>query len=115
VGAYRRFISPTLYLTAKETLVSQLVSAAGLLAILLGAPLLFLAVVPVWLLVGYRSLRRVRAARRVGLDGFVEQGARVPDDERARKLAVLRAELDGWRPGLSWLAEVDERARLAPD
>ena len=65
---------------------------------------------PLWAFLLYRSVRRSRAAGRAGLNGFVEQAARVSDEERERKLAALRIEVGDWRPGLAWLDEVDRRA-----
>lgn len=106
----RKFDRPDWYLTGLEILVLWLSNLAALILTLAVERWLIVLVAPAWAVALYRSRRRSRAARRAGLSGFVEQAARVGDEERERKVAAIRRELGGWRPGLAWLDEVDGRA-----
>jgi hypothetical protein len=98
------------FLTAREDMWLFVANVAALVGLVILGPVVYAIVAPVWVFALYRSVRRGYAPRRAGLIGFVSQGARVSDDERARKIAVRRAELRGWEPGLRWLREVDARA-----
>jgi hypothetical protein len=73
-----------------------------------------LAALPVTIVLLYRSIRRARAARRVGLDGFTAQAPRVGDAERHRKVAALRREIGDWKPGLNWLDEFVDAITARP-
>jgi hypothetical protein len=106
----RKFDRPDWFLTGWEIVVLWLSTLGGLILGLAVAPYLFAVALPAWVVGMYRSLRRSRAARRAGLDGFVSQAAQVGDEERERKVEAIRRELGDWRPGLRWLAEVDARA-----
>ena len=103
------------FLTQREWLVSYLAALAALAALLAGHPVFAAAAgLPPLPLLAYRSQRRVRAARRAGLLGFVQQMAAVPDAERERKVAAIARELGDWPPGGRWLREVDRRLARDP-
>jgi hypothetical protein len=105
---------PDVYLTDSELLVFVLANLVALVLGLAAGAWWFALAAPAWPVPVYRSQRRLRAARRVALDGFVEQAPRVEDEERKRKVAALRDELGDWPPGLRWLSDVDARAGGRP-
>jgi hypothetical protein len=107
----RRWNSPTLFLTAPETVLSTIAALIALVALLSDAYLVAVLAFLIWGFFGYRSQRRFRAANRAGLRGFIAQGSPVGDEELDRKVEAIHRELGDWHPGLTWLEEVAERQR----
>jgi hypothetical protein len=64
---------------------------------------------PFWVFCAYRSQPRLRAAKRAGLLGFVQQLPAVSETERARKLDALAEELRDPQHARIWLHEVDQQ------
>ena len=84
-------------------------AAAFLGALLTGEALVLAVFAPVFLGLMPRSLRRHRAAKRIGLVGFVNQLPAVSEAERKRKVDALSGEVGDWEPGRVWVRELDER------
>jgi YVTN family beta-propeller protein len=109
----RWFPPACLFSTRGESLALVSLSlAAGGLLIAGQTAIAFLGGAIVWLLLGYRFGRRKRAARRLGVEGFVLQAPPVSLEKYSAKLDPLNDVFGAWEPGLRWLRQYNRHIEV---